>query len=80
MMGKATGSSTGGRPGEVIEGDQRKVKGRSRGSRGRLRGDVAEMSHLDGEIGNGLAPGAQRGARPGVACGREPLDGRLAAG
>ena len=77
MTGKATGSSTGGRPGEVIEGDQRKVKGRSRG---RLRGDVAEMSHLDGEIGNGLAPGAQRGAGPGVACGREPLDGRLAAG
>ena len=55
------------------------MKGRSRG---RLRGDVAEMLHLDGEIEIGivLALGAQRGARPGVACGREPLHGRLAAG
>ena len=77
MKGKATRSSTGAGRGRSQEGDQGKVKGRSRG---RLRGDVAEMSHLDGEIGNGLAPGAQRGARPGVACGREPLDGRLAAG
>ena len=35
------------------------------------------MSHLDGEIGNGLAPRAQRGAGPGVACERERLEWAL---